>query len=63
MKEEAGEGGSVATETTAAEPMEVENGVEIPFEKARVLKGHDQEVINLITNSGNAAIKQYDTKA
>ena len=44
VKEEAGEGSSVPTETTPAEPMEIENGVEIPFEKARVLKGHDSEV-------------------
>jgi len=38
------EGTEVQAETTPTEPMEIENGVEIPFEKARVLKGHDSEV-------------------
>ena len=41
MKTEEGE---TQVETTPAEAMEIENGIEIPFEKARVLKGHDSEV-------------------
>jgi len=42
-QEEGGEGG---TGSTPAEPMDInyEHGVEIPVEKARVLKGHDSEV-------------------
>ena len=45
MKTEEGE---TQVETTPAEAMEIENGIEIPFEKARVLKGHDSEVCMFI---------------
>ena len=44
------EGTEVQAETTPTEPMEIENGVEIPFEKARVLKGHDSEVSIHLSN-------------
>ena len=44
VKTEGEEGGQPGETGAPSEPMEIEHGVEIPVEKARVLKGHDSEV-------------------